>query len=169
VTSVHIRAESVKCSKISGLHGGEYEDGRLLCCSPCSLVKFSNVSKAANTCETSVDFHQTTWRSSPEDSHLQLKFDFMYSWNRVHFADVNPNKIESHRLPSTIYSHVNRNSLSTLRREICKLIYITQTDFRLFIPARNKDHNITYCEHDQSDNDKRRDVKYKTHKLSSWK
>jgi hypothetical protein len=29
--------------------------------------------EAANTCETSANFFQTTWRNNPEDSHLQGK------------------------------------------------------------------------------------------------
>jgi hypothetical protein len=30
--------------------------------------------EAVNTSETSVDFYHTTWRSNPEDSHLQVKY-----------------------------------------------------------------------------------------------
>jgi hypothetical protein len=53
--------------KIWGSHGGEYEDGCLLGCSAIALMM-----EAARTCETLVNFCQTTRRYNPEDSHLPV-------------------------------------------------------------------------------------------------
>jgi predicted permease len=62
---------------------------------PCSLVEFTNVSEvlaasiirammmgAARISETLLNFHQTTRRYNPEDSHLRSLFTFyaLVSW-----------------------------------------------------------------------------------------
>jgi hypothetical protein len=50
---------------ISGSHGSEYEDDRLLgCCGPCNLL--------VSTSDTSVNFNETARRSIPEDCHLHV-------------------------------------------------------------------------------------------------
>jgi hypothetical protein len=51
-----------RISRISGSHGGEYEDGCLLGCSALMM-------EAARTSETLVNFYQTIRRYNPEDSH----------------------------------------------------------------------------------------------------
>jgi hypothetical protein len=38
---------------------------------PCRLVDVYLMVEVVSTSETSVNFHQTTWRNIPEDSHLQ--------------------------------------------------------------------------------------------------
>jgi hypothetical protein len=45
---------------------------------PCSLVEvyrrfIALMMEAASTSETSVNFHQTTWRNNSEDSHLHFE------------------------------------------------------------------------------------------------
>jgi hypothetical protein len=40
---------------------------------PCSLVEVALMMEAASTSETSVKFHQTTWRSNSKDIHLHSK------------------------------------------------------------------------------------------------
>jgi hypothetical protein len=48
---------------MSGSHGGEYEDDRLLGC--CAMMV-----ETVGTFETSVNFYKITRRSIPEDGHL---------------------------------------------------------------------------------------------------
>jgi hypothetical protein len=53
--------------KISGSHGGEYEDVFWVV-APCRAIAL--MMEAASTSETSVNVYQTTRRNNPEDSHL---------------------------------------------------------------------------------------------------
>jgi hypothetical protein len=52
--------------EISGSHGGEYEDGCLLCC--CTLIAL--FMGAVTTYGTSLNFYQIKRRNNPADSHL---------------------------------------------------------------------------------------------------
>jgi hypothetical protein len=70
--------------KISGSHGGEYEDV-LGCC----VVMM----EAVNTSETSVNFYETTRRNIPEDSHGHLRLTYLGKWKMT--STIYRNKIFS--------------------------------------------------------------------------
>jgi hypothetical protein len=77
--SYTIPKQQVKNRWDSGSHSGEHKDDCLLGC--CDVLSWCLL-EAANTSETSVNFYQTTRRNNPEDSHLQVKNNSL--WSSIH-------------------------------------------------------------------------------------
>jgi hypothetical protein len=72
--------------KISGSHGGEYEDDRLLgFCAVHSLVEnyrlIALMMEAVSTSETSANFYETIRCNIPEGRHLQRVDKFLFKLN----------------------------------------------------------------------------------------
>jgi hypothetical protein len=74
----------IKSYEISGSHGGEFEDDRLLGTAPCSLVEVDRLfialmMQTVRISETSVCFNETAWRCNSE-SYLFISKSVRSCW-----------------------------------------------------------------------------------------